>query len=290
MSTFSLIVLNWNGRDHLVRCLESIKAQNAAGHELIIVDNASVDDSIQVAKEIYPSAVIIQLDSNKGFCEPNNRAAREAQGDYLVFLNNDIVLGPDFFVHLKEAIRTHRPSLLAIRMLQLRQPELIDNCGIAYSFYGAGRQRLRGCRADCAEAMSVESGIIPSGACCVIRREVFLELGGFDESLFFNTEDVDLGLRALDEKHSCVYTPFPTVFHYGSASADIVGDKTYYFIQRNMELVFAKNVKGLGRWTRTLPHAAYLFFQAAKAVRSSRLKLFLRAKKDAAATFMLKAG
>jgi N-acetylglucosaminyl-diphospho-decaprenol L-rhamnosyltransferase len=281
MSRFSLIILNWNGRDHLVRCLESIKAQNLAGHEVIVVDNASVDDSIQVARQVDPSVVIIQRDTNNGFCEPNNRAAHQAKGDYLIFVNNDIVLGPDFFSHLDDAIRTHSPTLLAVRMLQLRNPQFIDNCGIAFSFYGVGRQRLRGQRADCPEAMKVQEGVIPSGACCVIRREVFLTLGGFDEMLFFNTEDVDLGLRALQQNHRCVYTPFPTVLHYGSASADVVGEKTYYFIQRNMELVFARNAWGIGMLFQSLPHFAYVCFQGVKAVRASRLKLFLRAKADA---------
>src|SRR4051812_665919 len=100
MPKLSLIILNWNGRDHLVKCLESIKAQIPAGHEVIVVDNASADDSLEVARKIYPSLTIIPLKSNTGFCEPNNLAARQAAGEFLVFLNNDIMLGPDFFSHL----------------------------------------------------------------------------------------------------------------------------------------------------------------------------------------------
>src|SRR6516225_3203608 len=113
-------------------------------YEVIIVDNASVDDSLESARRIYPEAIIMALSSNDGFCRPNNLAAKRATGDYLVFLNNDIVLGPDFFKQLDQAIQTHSPDLLGVRMLQLRQPDAIDNAGIYFAFYGAGRQRFRG--------------------------------------------------------------------------------------------------------------------------------------------------
>ncbi len=273
--------MNWNGREHLDRCLISIKAQITGDHELIIVDNASVDDSIESARRIYPDAIIMALQSNAGFCEPNNLAAKRATGDYLVFLNNDIVLGPDFFKHLHRAIQEHSPDLLAVRMLQLRQPDLIDNCGIYFAFFGAGRQRFRGLKESYEPAMQVKSRLIPSGACFVIKRDVFLKLGGFDEVLFFNHEDLDLGLKALEGKLRCVYTPSPTIFHYGSASADLVGEKTYYYMQRNNEIVFWKHIRSAAFILGILPHFGYILFHLIKAVRASRVRLFFRSKYDA---------
>jgi GT2 family glycosyltransferase len=277
----SLIILNWNGREHLDRCLISIKAQIAGDHELIIVDNASVDDSIESAKRIYPQAIIMALQSNTGFCVPNNLAAKRATGDYLVFLNNDIILGPDFFTHLDRAIQEHSPDLLAVRMLQLRQADLIDNCGIYFAFFGAGRQRFRGLKESYEPAMQVKARLIPSGACFVIKRDVFLRLGGFDEVLFFNHEDLDLGLRALEGRLHCVYSPSPTIFHYGSASADLVSEKTYYYMQRNNEIVFWKHLRSIAFVVGILPHFGYMVFHLIKAVRASRMKLFFRAKYDA---------
>jgi GT2 family glycosyltransferase len=250
-------------------------------HEVIVVDNASVDDSLESARRIYPEAIIMALSSNDGFCRPNNLAAKRATGDYLVFLNNDIVLGPDFFKQLDQAIQTHSPDLLGVRMLQLRQPDAIDNAGIYFAFYGAGRQRFRGLKENHNEAMQVQAGMTPSGACFVIRREVFLQLGGFDETLFFNHEDLDLGLKALKRKLRCVYTPLPTIFHYGSASADLVSEKTYYFMQRNNEIVFWRHVRSPAFVIGILPHFAYFGFHLMKALRASRVRLFLRAKFEA---------
>ena len=277
----SLIILNWNGRAHLDRCLTSIKDQITENHEVIVVDNASVDDSLESARRIYPGAIIIALPSNTGFCEPNNLAAQRATGDYLVFLNNDIVLGPDFFKHLEQAIHLHSPDLLAVRMLQLRKPDLIDNCGIYFAFFGAGRQRFRGLKEEHKQAMQVKYGPTPSGACFVIKREVFLQLGGFDEMLVFNHEDLDLGLKALERKLRCVYTPLPTIFHYGSASADLVSEKTYYYMQRNNEMVFWTHLKNAAFLIGTVPHVAYMLFHLIKALRASRVRLFFRAKYDA---------
>jgi GT2 family glycosyltransferase len=247
---------------------------------VIVVDNASVDDSIQSARQIFPSAIIMALDSNDGFCKPNNLAAKQAKGEYLVFLNNDIVLGPDFFKHLDDAIQEYSPDLLAVRMLQLRKPDLIDNAGIYFAFYGAGRQRFLGLRQDHNQAMQSRTGLTPSGACFVIRREVFLQLGGFDESLFFNQEDNDLGLKALEQKLRCVYTPLPTIFHYGSASANLVSEKTYYYIQRNNELVFWRHLRN-SYIIGIVLHFAYFVFHLIKALRASRVRLFFRAKMDA---------
>ena len=129
--------------------------------------------------------------------------------------------------------------------------------------------------------MAVKSGLIPSGACFVIKRELFLQLGGFDTTLFFNHEDLDLGLKALERNMRCVYTPAPIVFHYGSASADLVSEKTYYYMQRNNEIVFWRHLTNAVFVIGIVPHIAYMAFQLTKAVRSSRVRVFFRAKYDA---------
>ena len=118
------------------------------------------------------------------------------------------------------------------------------------------------------------------GACFVIRREVFLELGGFDETIYFNQEDNDIGLKALERRLHCVYSPLPTIFHYGSASANLVSEKTYYYMQRNNELVFWKHL-GNSYVIGIVPHLAYFVFHFIKALRDSRVRLFFRAKFDA---------
>ena len=92
----SVIIVNYNGKKLLEKCLESLFKVEYDNFEVIVVDNNSTDDSVQFITKIYPSIIIIKLDSNKGFAEPNNLGAKIAKGDFLLLLNNDTIVTPNF--------------------------------------------------------------------------------------------------------------------------------------------------------------------------------------------------
>ena len=96
----SLIIVNWNGKKWLRNCLDSVYSQNYKNFEVIFVDNASTDDSVDFVKDNYPETKIIQNEDNYGFAKGNNIATRIAKGKYLFFLNNDTKVGKNFLTEL----------------------------------------------------------------------------------------------------------------------------------------------------------------------------------------------
>ena len=100
----SIIIANYNGRDLLEKCLESLSNVNYKNLEIIIVDNNSTDDSVEFVTKNYPSIILVKLDKNKGFAEPNNIGAKIAKGQFLLFLNNDTVVTENFISEMKKYI------------------------------------------------------------------------------------------------------------------------------------------------------------------------------------------
>ena len=92
----SVIIVNYNGKRHLEKCLESLMKVDYEKYEVILVDNNSNDDSLEFVKSVYSSVIIIKLDKNYGFAEPNNIGAKIAKGEFLLFLNNDTKVNPNF--------------------------------------------------------------------------------------------------------------------------------------------------------------------------------------------------
>ena len=92
----SVIIVNYNGKALLEKCLESLAKVNYENFEIILVDNNSTDGTVEFVTKTYPSIIIIKLDSNRGFAEPNNIGAKIASGKYLLFLNNDTIVTPNF--------------------------------------------------------------------------------------------------------------------------------------------------------------------------------------------------
>ena len=135
----SIIIVNYNGKEYLQKCLESLMKINYKDFEVIIVDNNSTDDSIEFVKNTYPSVIIIKLEKNYGFAEPNNIGAKIAKGDFLLFLNNDTEVSPNFIEKMVNVLNSD--SKIAICQSLLLKPnndidssgDYVDELGRAYS-------------------------------------------------------------------------------------------------------------------------------------------------------------
>ena len=101
----SVIIINYNGIELLEKCLESLFKVEYDNFEVVIVDNNSSDNTIDFLTKNYPSVIIIKLDSNKGFAAPNNIAAKITKGDFLLFLNNDTIVTPNFISEMIKVIK-----------------------------------------------------------------------------------------------------------------------------------------------------------------------------------------
>ena len=172
----SVIIVNYNGRLFLEDCLNSLKQVNFDSFEIILVDNNSIDDSIEWVKNNFPSVIIIKLDNNYGFAKPNNIGANKAKGDFLLFLNNDTKVTPNFITELLNVINQD-PSIAICQSLLLKPNGEVDSSGDYIDSIGIPFTDHKKIDKVC-EIFSAK------GASMLMRKCVFEQLNGFDEEFF----------------------------------------------------------------------------------------------------------
>ena len=273
----SIIVLNHNGRQWLEPCLTALGAQHFTDHEVILVDNGSTDDSVALVRERFPAVRLMTLTANQGFAAGNNAGARAARGRYLAFLNNDTVVDPDWLAALRRALDTNPSAGLATsRLVYLHDPGVLDSAGDGYLRAGGGYKRFHG--QPVSQGLESCEVFGACGAAFLIRRQVFEDLGGFDEDFFMVYEDVDLSYRAQLRGHRCVYVANAVVRHAGGATLGQVSSFAVYLGQRNLEWTYFKNTP----WPlllRSLPsHVAYDVAAGIGYAVQGRLRQFLAGK------------
>ncbi len=247
MPRFSVIIVNYNAGPRLAKCLRHLAAQTVAPVETIVYDNASDDGSIGALADDFPEVTVVHGDSNIGFAAANNRAAAEAKGDWLVFLNPDAYAQPDWLEAIAAGIEDY-PDSAAFGSLQLddADPSRVDGAGDVYHAVGLAYrghfQQLRD------TAPGVGECFAPCAAAAAYRRDTFESLGGFDERFFCYCEDVDLGFRLRLAGGRAAQLPSAVVRHEGSAVTGRHSDFTVYHGTRNRIWMAYKNTPGLLYW------------------------------------------
>jgi GT2 family glycosyltransferase len=230
----SLVILNWNGREHLGPVLSSTQKLDypADRLEVIVADNASSDGSSAYVRDNFPAVRLIELDRNYGFAEGNNRAAAAAGHEWLAFLNNDMRVEPDWVSKLVAPVLTN-PKLGAVSSKILNwDGTAIDFIGAGINFQGFGFQIDHGKRAS--EKDVARRLLCPCGGAMLVRKDLFLEFGGFDKDYFGFYEDTDLGWRLNLLGHDVWYTPEAVCYHRGHGSFDkIKAERTRLLYERN---------------------------------------------------------
>ena len=222
MSEITVVIPNYNGMKYLAECMTSLcrEQQNAPGYEVLIIDNASVDGSVEyLQKEWCGEGVrLISLPENTGFCHAVNLGIREAKTPYVILLNNDTKAEAGFVRGLYDAIRENEKIFsVSAKMLMWDRPELIDDAGDRYCVLGWAYSRGKGRpAADYDKSVPVFSAC---GGAAIYRRSVFEEIGYFDEEHFAYLEDIDVGWRAKLYGYDNVYCPDAAVYHVGSGTS-----------------------------------------------------------------------
>jgi hypothetical protein len=241
--TISVIIVNWNGRDALECCLRSLEADAFAAEatELIVVDNGSSDGSVELLERVFPSARVIRNAENVGFAPAVNQGIRNARGEYVALVNNDVVATGGWLEELKRALDADPCRwAAAAQMRYLHQPGRINSAGFLVDLAGRARDRNDGMPASAEPSEPIEV-FGASGGAVLIRRSVIDEIGSFDEQYFAYLEDVDLAWRARRAGYTCIYVPAAVVLHEHSATSNRVkGLKTYLSV-RNHVWTLAKN-------------------------------------------------
>lgn len=215
----SIIIVNWNGRQYLERCLSAVASQTYSSYETILVDNASCDGSIELARRIYPDIRIVENERNRGFAAGNNDGIRIAQGEYIVTLNNDAIPKQNWLAELVAvADADDSVGMVASKMLFYDWPDIINSTGISLDLAAIAWDRLGGKPAECSETVPVEI-FGPCAGAALYKKRMLDDIGLFDEDFFMYLEDVDLAWRARLRGWRCIYAPMAEVLHVHSASS-----------------------------------------------------------------------
>jgi GT2 family glycosyltransferase len=278
----SIIIVNWNGRQHLETCLSAVAALQGVTFETILVDNGSTDDSVALVRQRFPGVRIVQLPENRGFAGGNNAGVRQARGEYVALLNNDTAVEPTWLQALVHGV--DQPAGFAVAtscIVYMDDPSRIDSAGDGLLRWGGPFKHQHGGPVDLArESREVFAAC---GCACLLPRRVFEELGGFDEDFFVSNEDVDLSYRARLRGYRVRYVADAVVRHRGSATMGHVSAFSVFHAQRNLEWMYLKNTPA-AILLRTLPgHVLYNLAAAVYFARAGRLGTFLRAKSAAVA-------
>ena len=217
-----IVVLNWNGADETIACLESLASVVAKGYKLLVVDNGSTDGSPEKIRKAFPAVELLCLPVNLGYGGGNNagfRRVKELQAEFVIFLNNDTIVDSGFSAPLVETLRLQPLAGMAVpKIYYWDRPDVL--------WYAGGVVRLStglichvGLRQKDAPVFNRPGPTgYATGCCFAMRCRDFEALGGFDESFAMYAEDVDLSLRVRALGKSVQYVPSSRVWHKVSAS------------------------------------------------------------------------
>lgn len=228
----SIIIINWNSKDYLRGCLKSIAVNiSDLKFEILVIDNASYDGSAQMVAVEFPHVSFIQSDRNLGFSGGNNRAVRQAKGSFLLFLNPDTIMEEDALLTLVQTLRRLPDGAIAGARLLNTDRTLQTSCvqsfptilnqvlGSDLLYRWFPRSTLWGMAALFEASKEPEPVEVISGACLMIKREIFERVGGFDEHYFMYSEDVDLCFKIYQIGFKSYYVPAASVIHHGGGSS-----------------------------------------------------------------------
>ncbi len=240
--TVSVIIVTFNGRRLLEPCLRAVFAGSRIPDEVIVVDNASSDDTQSWLPKTYPGVRLDHCAANLGFAAANNRAFRASTGDFVFTLNNDTELQFDALTHLMTALRDAAPNVGAAMPIMVfdESPTRIACAGLATFTNGVVRDARVGEPLDARREPYPIFG--PSAGAALYRRAAIEDVGFFDPAFFMYLEDADLAWRLRLRRWETLAVPNAVVRHKVSATAGYGSPRKAYLLGRNRWWCMLKNV------------------------------------------------
>jgi GT2 family glycosyltransferase len=282
--TLSIIIVNYNVKKLLEACLYSVeKAIQGVDAEVLIVDNASSDDSVAHLRSLFPSYRLIENTSNKGFAKANNQGLSFASGKYVLFLNPDTVVPPDCIRKCIDFLHSHPlAGALGVKMFNGNGKFLPESKrgfpSPLVSFWKlAGISRIfprseffsKYYMGHLDENATHEVDVL-SGAFMMVKKEVLDKIGGFDERFFMYAEDIDLSYRIQKAGYKNYYLAETSILHYKGGSTKKNATYVRHFYRAMSQ--FVKKHYGAGIYTSILDAAitAFTLFSSLRVAFSRR--------------------
>lgn len=247
----TIVIPNYNGKEFLEMCLPSLAAQIYRDFEVVIVDNASEDDSLPYLIELGDHLcediplTVIPMDENTGFSRAVNEGihyAEKVKSPYVLLLNNDTTCDPHFVGELVRSISTSKRTFAAAsRMIKMYEPDKLDSAGDMYTLLGWAYNRGGGRSIDTFPEPGPVFSVCAGAA--IYRTRAFARIGYFDEVHFAYLEDLDICYRARLYGYQNLYAPAAKVFHVGSGTSGskyndfkvrLAARNSIYLIYKNM--------------------------------------------------------
>ncbi len=259
--TVSIVILNWNGEKFLKQFLpvliENTKEENI---EIVVADNGSTDNSIQYIKTSLPEVRTILLDKNYGFAGGYNKALSEIKAEYFILLNSDVEVTKFWLQPMLSYMNQHKEiAACQPKILSYSNRNNFEHAGASGGFidkYGFPFCRGRifsEVEADNGQYDSIIDIFWASGACLMIRSDIFKKVGGFDDEFFAHMEEIDLCWRLKNRGYRVVCIPESTVYHVGGGTLNAEHPYKTYLNFRNNLLMLYKNLPTISL-KKTLKH------------------------------------
>ena len=248
MDKVAVVILNYNGADMLRTFLPGVIAYSE-GATVIVADNASTDNSVDVMQNEFPQVRLIRLNGNYGFAGGYNKALELVDAEYFLLLNSDVEVTEGWLTPLLSFMEAHRDAVACQpKILAYRQKEVFEYAGASGGFID--RYGYPFCRGRVFDAIEKDNGqyndvcriFWATGAAMLVRREAYIGAGGLDERFFAHMEEIDLCWRMLARGGAIYVVPQSVVYHVGGATLSKSNPKKTYLNFRNNLLMLYKNL------------------------------------------------
>lgn len=286
MKELAIVILNFNGREHLSTFLPSV-IEHSENHAVVVVDNGSTDDSLTFLESEFPGVEQIRLNQNWGFAQGYNEGLNKLRGrfQHYLLLNSDVQVTAGYLSPMLERLKSENIAAVQPKILSYLEPAKFEHAGASGGFLD--RNGFPFCRgrifSDCEVDQGQYDKAVPvfwaSGACLMVKSEVFHQMDGFDPFFFAHMEEIDLCWRMQHAGHQIWVEPKSKVYHLGGGTLGYESPRKTYLNFRNNLFMLVKNQggfwpgrlfvrmawDGIAAWQFLLKGRASLFYQVFKA-------------------------
>ena len=233
-----IIILNWNGKEDTVECLDSLRHITYPNYEILLIDNGSTDGSINLFKEKFSEINIIEFKKNMGFAEGNNggiRNARKMGFDYILLLNNDTIVDPAFLTEMVMiGESSEKIGIIGAVNYYYNEPDRVWFCGGKFNFWNGKAYRVGVTKDNKVQEDKIEETDYVAGSCFLIKKNVRDKIGLLDKEYFAYWEEADYCVRSQKAGFKVLYAPKAKIWHkVSSTSKKINGFFEYYNTRSN---------------------------------------------------------